>query len=140
MNQRRLLWLGIGINLAILLFFRVEEFFIPGFTNLLSRIGVVSGEGALRVLIPIGISFYALQNISYLVDVFRGQIAAETSWTNFALYVAYFPKLIAGPIERASKFLPQLNENRVVDDAQLARSFTLIFTGLIRKLLVGDIL
>ena len=139
-NQRRLLWLGIGINLAILLFFRIEELFIPGFTNLLSRIGEASGEGALRVLIPIGISFYTLQNISYLVDVFRGQIAAETSWTNFALYVAYFPKLIAGPIERASKFLPQLNENRVVDDAQLARSFTLIFTGLIRKLLVGDIL
>ena len=107
-KQLGVLWLGIGLNVFVLVLFRVANFFLPELGNLLGRFGVSTQAGGLQILIPLGLSYYVLQNISYLVDVSRGQVKAETDWVNFALYLAYFPKLIAGPIERARTFLPKL--------------------------------
>lgn len=90
------------------------------------------------LLFPIGLSFYALQAISYLIDVARGQLARETDFVAFALYLAYFPKLLAGPIERARTFLPQLRRERVLDDERLARATALIVIGLVRKIVIAD--
>jgi len=86
----------------------------------------------------IGLSFYVLQAVSYLIDVQRGDLAAERDPVVFALYLAYFPKLLAGPIERARTFLPDLARARDVDDAVIARSVTLIVIGLVRKIVIAD--
>ncbi len=139
-GHRRLLWFGISLNVLALIFFRTANFFLPETIALLTGLGVSTEAGGLQFLIPIGLSYYILENISYLVDVYRGQVAASKDFVDFALYLAYFPKLIAGPIERARSFLPKLAERRVVDNDVLARSVTLIIIGIVRKLFVADIL
>jgi D-alanyl-lipoteichoic acid acyltransferase DltB (MBOAT superfamily) len=141
-DQRPLgfLWLGISLNVLALVFFRIANFFLPEALALLTGLGVSTEAGGLQFLIPIGLSYYILENISYLVDVYRGQMEAATDFVDFALYLAYFPKLIAGPIERARTFLPKVAEQRIVDNDALARSFTLIIIGVVRKLLIADIL
>ena len=139
-KRRYLLWVGIGLNGLALILFRTAEFFLPEAVALLAGLGVSTEAGGLQFLIPIGLSYYVLENISYLVDVYRGQIEAETDIVDFALYLAYFPKLVAGPIERARTFLPKLTEQRLVDNDVLARSFTLIIIGVVRKLIIADIL
>jgi D-alanyl-lipoteichoic acid acyltransferase DltB (MBOAT superfamily) len=141
-NQRRrgILWFGILMNLGALVYFRIANFFLPGMLDLLARLGVQTVSGALQILLPIGLSYYILENISYLVDVSRKQVAASRDFVDFALYLAYFPKLLAGPIERASAFLPKLAEQRIVDNDVLARSFTLIVIGAVRKLVIADYL
>lgn len=135
-----LLWAGIGFNVLVLGFFRVVNFFLPQLESLLGRLGIITQGDGLQLLIPLGLSYYVLQTISYLVDVYRGQLKSETDFVAFALYLAYFPKLIAGPIERARTFLPKLAQPRVVDHEVLARSVMLIFVGLTRKLLIADVL
>lgn len=122
--RRPLLWAGIAANLLPLALWK----FAP-----VSRAPGVGG-----LLVPVGLSFCALQGVSYLVDVSRGQLPAERRFVRFAVYLAYFPKLLAGPIERARTFLPQLDRPALVDDDALARSVTLIATGLVRKLVIAD--
>jgi alginate O-acetyltransferase complex protein AlgI len=139
-GRRALLWVGIGFNVLALLFFRGADFFLPQIEALVRRLGVPTEAGGLQILIPLGLSYYVLQAISYLVDVYRGQIKAESDLVDFALYLAYFPKLIAGPIERARTFLSKLAQPRIVDNQLLARSITLIFLGITRKVLIADIL
>jgi D-alanyl-lipoteichoic acid acyltransferase DltB (MBOAT superfamily) len=139
-GRRGLLWAGIGFNLLALVFFRAASFFMPQLEALLGSLGVSTQAGGLQILIPLGLSYYVLQTISYLVDVYRGQLKAETDLAGFALYLAYFPKLIAGPIERARTFLSKLAQPRVVDNDTLSRSAMLIFLGVTRKLLIADVL
>lgn len=139
-GQRGWLWAGISFNILVLVIFRTAGFFLPQLESLVQRLGIPIQEGGLRILIPLGLSFYVLQTISYLVDVYRGQLQAEPDFINFALYLAYFPKLIAGPIERARSFLPKLAQQRVVDNEAIARSVMLIFVGVTRKILIADVL
>lgn len=139
-GRRGLLWAGIGFNLLTLLFFRAAGFFLPQLEALLGSLGIFTQTGGLQILVPLGLSYYVLQAISYLVDVYRGQLKAESDLVDFALYLAYFPKLIAGPIERARTFLPKLAQPRIVDNHTLARSITLIFVGVTRKMLIADVL
>ncbi len=139
-GRRGWLWTGIGFNLLALVFFRVASFFVPQLESWLGSLGISTQAGGLQILIPLGLSYYVLQNISYLVDVYRGQLKAESDLVDFALYLAYFPKLVAGPIERARTFLPKLAQPRVVDNQMLARSIVLIFVGVTRKMLIADIL
>jgi len=138
--RRALLWAGVGINLAALAVFKYEDFFVPDLLARLDTWGVESGAGGLDILLPVGMSFYIVAVISYLVDVYRKQVAPATDLVDFALYMAYFPKLLSGPIERARDFLPRLAAPRVVDNDQLARSFTLIVLGAVRKLVLADTL
>ena len=139
-GRRGLLWAGIGFNLLVLVFFRAANFFLPQLETLLGSLGISTETGGLQILVPLGLSYYVLQAISYLVDVYRGQLKAEFDFVDFALYFAYFPKLIAGPIERARTFLPKLAQPRIVDNDVLSRSVMLIFVGVTRKLLIADIL
>ena len=139
-RQTALLWLGITVNVGALVFFRSKDWFVPGFINFLARFGIQPFIQPLTVILPVGLAYYALQNISYLVDVRRGQMPAASDFVDFALYLAYFPKLLSGPIERARTFLPKLAQQRHVDNELLARSFTLIMIGLIRKLFIAGIL
>jgi alginate O-acetyltransferase complex protein AlgI len=135
-----LLWLGIILNVAVLLFFRSVNFYLPEFISFAGRLGVPISEYSFKFILPVGLAYYTLQNISYLVDVRHKQIAASVDFIDFALYLAYFPKLLSGPIERARTFLPKLANPRRVDNEALARSFTLIIVGLLRKLLIASLL
>lgn len=139
-NRSGLLWLGIGINVAALLVFRTADDLLPALLNVFAGLGIQLSDPALKILLPVGLAFYSLQNISYLVDVHRNQIAPSADFVDFALYLAYFPKLLSGPIERARTFLPDLARSRHVDNELLARSFTLIIVGLIRKMLLAGLL
>lgn len=93
---------------------------------------------ALSLLLPIGFSFYILQAISYLVDIHRGQAQPAQTFVDFALYLTYFPKLLAGPIERPARFLSRLEADRRVDGAALARGVGLILVGILRKVIIAD--
>ena len=141
--QRGILWLGILLNLALLFVLRVTHFYLPQLISILEQTGLqIQPDGpqftGLQILLPVGLAYYTLQNISYLIDVYQRQIKATDDLLEFALYLVYFPRLLSGPIERARTFLPVLRQQRVVDNDLLAKGFTLIVVGLVRKLLVAD--
>ncbi|MGH2538520.1 MAG: MBOAT family O-acyltransferase [Candidatus Promineifilaceae bacterium] len=136
--RRALLGLGIGFNVLVLASFRLAQFFVPDLEQLFNQIGISTELGVVALLVPVGLSFYVLQNISYLVDVHRLQVAPSHDLVDYALYQAYFPRLLAGPIERAGAFLPQLAQPRIVDNELLARSLALIVAGAVRKILIAD--
>lgn len=138
--RRALLWIGIGINLLALAIFKYESFFVPDLRAALNTWGVETGIGGVDFLLPVGMSFYIVAVISYLIDVYRGQMDACRDLVDFALYMAYFPRLLSGPIERAREFLPRLAAPRFVDNEVLSRSFALIVIGVVRKIVLADTL
>jgi alginate O-acetyltransferase complex protein AlgI len=135
-RRRTLLWASIGVNILVLVYFRAANFFMPQ----LLALGKPWASEAVQILVPVGLSYYVLELISYQMDVYRGVITAVTTPLNFALYLAYFPKLLAGPIEQARDFLPRLQQPQVIDNEAIAESLTLIVVGAVRKLLIADIL
>lgn len=137
-RQKPLLVFAIVANVLLLLFFRSADFFIPQLIEVLSALGLKVNEATLEIFAPIGLSYYTLQNISYLVDIFRKQASPDTSFVNFALYLSYFPKLLAGPIEYARTFIPRLERDRVIGNEDVSKSIVLILTGLLRKLVIAD--
>jgi len=132
------LWLGIGFNVSTLVYFKYVVFFVPDLLAAVDRIGFTGPTDVFRLALPLGLSYYSLQAISYLVDVHRRQMQPVADEADFGLYMAYFPKLVAGPIERARTFVPRLAEPRVVDNGVLTSAFGLIVLGLVRKLVVAD--
>jgi D-alanyl-lipoteichoic acid acyltransferase DltB (MBOAT superfamily) len=139
-GRKWLLWTAISFNILTLVLFRLGNFFFTDLQEFLQSIGIVSELGVLQILLPVGLSFYIVENISYQIDVYRGQLEASDNFIDYALYQAYFPKLLAGPIERAGRFLPLLQQPRVVDNDVLTRSFTLMMVGAFRKLIIADTL
>jgi alginate O-acetyltransferase complex protein AlgI len=139
-GRTMLLWIGVGANILLFVIFKASSFYLSRLMIFLEQMGIQPGLGGLQIVIPLGLSYYVLQNISYLVDVYRGQMPASRNLVDFALYLAYFPKMVAGPIERARTFLPTLTRPRLVDNDALARSLVLILIGLGRKLLIADLL
>jgi D-alanyl-lipoteichoic acid acyltransferase DltB (MBOAT superfamily) len=140
-ERRRKLLLGISIavNLSILGFFKYADFFIDSAQDLLGSAGLEANDATLRFILPVGISFYTFQTMSYSFDVFRRRIPACRDPLTFALYVAFFPQLVAGPIERARHLLPQLAADRRPPDADRVRSaLALIVLGLVKKVVLAD--
>ena len=133
-----LLWLGILGNIGTLAYFKYADFFIPNILQLLNSLGLRSSTQGEQIIFPLGLSFLILQAISYLADVYQGRIKASRDLVDFSLYIAYFPKIISGPIERAKDFLPKLAQHRVVTNTSLAQSFALIVIGLVRKLIIAN--
>jgi len=138
--RKSILWFGILINISMLILFKQSDFFIPKFQSLLLHLSLIDHISLLRILLPVGMSFYILQAISYLVDSYQNRISDNGNFVNVALYLVYFPKLLSGPIERAGSFLPKLSESKVVDNQQIIQSVSLILIGLIRKIVVADII
>ena len=139
-KSRIVLVLGIVTNLGVLLTFKYFDFFIEQLANQL-RIFELTDYVSLPRLnlpLPIGLSFYTFSTISYLVDVFRGQTEAERHLGKFAVYVAFFPKLFAGPIERAQTFLPQLRSRIQFDHQMVTEGLQLILWGLFKKVVIAD--
>lgn len=135
-------WLAAGIlfNFLMLFLFKASNFFIPHLVHLIKQLGISPQTEGLKIILPIGMSFYILQAVSYLVDISRRQISPSTDPVKFGLFLAYFPKLTAGPIENARKFLPQVQKPRHIDKSNLNQGMTLILTGLFRKLVIADTL
>ncbi|MEZ5246112.1 MAG: MBOAT family O-acyltransferase [Acidimicrobiales bacterium] len=138
-QRRTLLWVSMGANLGILGFFKYAGFFVDSGRQLLERIGLEGSGWTLEILLPVGISFYTFQTLSYTIDIYRRRAEPETHLPTFALYVAYFPQLVAGPIERASRLLPQLAAlPGRVPGHQLASGLRLIMLGLVQKAVLAD--
>lgn len=140
-HKKALLLIGLALNAGSLFFFRLTS---SGY--IIRAVEYFSGQPAagslsiLNALLPIGFSFYILQAISYLVDVYHKQITASDNIVDFSLYMAYFPRLLSGPIERARAFLPRLAAPRRVDAAAISRAFSLLMVGLLRKVLIAEVL
>ena len=138
-NKRKfLLSLSLISNLSILGFFKYFNFFAGSFTNLLGSIGIPANDITLKIVLPVGISFYTFQTLSYTIDVYRRDLKPAKSILDFAVYVAFFPQLVAGPIERATNFLPQISSLRKISLAQVNAGIFLILWGYFKKLVVAD--
>jgi len=135
-RRNRLLWLSCGVNLGALAFFKYCNFFIDSFAGLLGVLGFEASLPVLEIVLPVGISFYTFQTMSYTIDVWRGVEKPTESLLDFALYVAFFPQLVAGPIERASHLLPQIA--RLPELSPRLDGFALIALGCFKKAVIAD--
>lgn len=138
----RKLWLAasMSLNVGLLAYFKYVNFFASSASALAQHLGLHLGWVDLNVILPVGISFYTFQSMTYTIDVYRRVIPAETSWYRFAFFVAYFPHLIAGPIVRASVFLHQIRETPRLDAEALDEALMRIFRGLFKKVVLADFL
>lgn len=137
-GRRRWLCVSLAFNLGLLGVFKYYDFFARSFADALSVFGLELHHAELLVLLPVGISFYTFQTLSYTIDVYRGQLAPRRNLLDFAVFVSFFPQLVAGPIERASRFLPQLERARQWSWAALYPALQLIVGGYLKKLVVAD--
>lgn len=138
-SRRRLFMVSIAMNLGILGLFKYFNFFLSSAHGLLRLLAVNIPEPTLRILLPIGISFYTFHGISYTCDVYRRRLPATTSLLSFAVFVAFFPQLVAGPIGRAHLQLPQFERDRHFPRGRdLSEALFLILLGLFRKVAIAD--
>ncbi|WP_298555622.1 MBOAT family O-acyltransferase [uncultured Algibacter sp.] len=125
-------------NLGLLATFKYFNFFIDSWVNLWSIFGYEMTMSTLNIILPVGISFYTFQTMSYSIDIYRGELKPTKSFINFATFVSFFPQLVAGPIERASNLIPQLENQRKWSHARFKDGFFQILIGFFRKVVVAD--
>ncbi|MBR5515166.1 MAG: MBOAT family protein [Clostridia bacterium] len=139
---RKKLWLVLCLitNLGILFFFKYFNFCTDTLSRVFSLFGTKQALPTLNVLLPVGISFYTFQALGYAIDVYRGDIKAEKNFIDYALFVSFFPQLVAGPIERTSNIIPQLKKSHKFRFTNLRDGFLLIIWGMMKKVLIADTL
>lgn len=137
-RRRIILWLSLAVNLGALGVFKYFDFFIGSFADLLTGIGLQANLPSLRIILPVGISFYTFQTLSYTIDIYQRKINATRDWVAFFAFVSFFPQLVAGPIERASSLLPQFLEKRSFDPSQIRDGLRQILWGYLKKLVIAD--
>jgi alginate O-acetyltransferase complex protein AlgI len=138
LTRKLLLISSLVINLGLLGYFKYAEFLLNSFSTIIGRVGVHYQAPEMDIILPIGISFYTFQTISYTIDVYRKQLKPTTSLLDFALYVTFFPQLVAGPIVRASHFLPQCLEPKKAKWSTFCWGLTLLVFGLFVKIVLAD--
>ncbi|MCU4174513.1 MBOAT family O-acyltransferase [Carboxylicivirga sp. N1Y90] len=136
--RKMYLLLSLLVNLGLLGFFKYYNFFLESFTEAFTVFGVHLELGLLNIILPIGISFYTFQTLSYSIDVYRDKVPATKDFTAFAAFVCFFPQLVAGPIERASNLLPQFKKQRIFDRANSVDGLRQILWGLFKKIVIAD--
>jgi len=129
---------SVGMNLGLLAYFKYVNFFLRSLEEALNMAGASASFPVLRVILPIGISFYTFEAISYVVDVHRGRVAAERSLVRFMLFITFFPHLVAGPIVRPNFFLPQLRRPKRWDWMRLHLGLQYFLLGLFKKMAIAD--
>ena len=136
----RNVWLGVSLvgNLGLLGFFKYTKFLPGAFDDIARALGVEVVMPYLEPLLPTGISFYTFQTLSYTIDVWRGRLTPEPSFARFALFVVFFPQLVAGPIVRAHEFLPQLHRPPRLSAANMSQGMYRILCGVLKKAVLGD--
>ena len=137
-RRRTYLLLSLSTNLGLLGFFKYGEFLLRNFQAAAGSFGIAYEPPAFDIVLPVGISFYTFQTLSYTIDVYRRKIEPWHSFVDFALFVTFFPQLVAGPIVRATYFLPQLLEPLRVTRDKLGWGFTLLTIGLFEKVVLAD--
>jgi len=137
-SRKPWLYVSLAVNLGILGFFKYFGFFVDSATVLASQLGLELGPTTLNIVLPVGISFYTFQTLSYSLDVYRGRLTAVHDAFDFALFVAFFPQLVAGPIVRATEFLPQLAKPRLFADVAVRPALTLFLVGFFKKACLAD--
>src|SRR5205814_3146983 len=137
-RARALILISVLVNLTFLGIFKYFNFFVDSAAFALSGLGMDPTRLQLHIVLPVGISFYTFQSLSYTIDIYRHKIRPTTSFWDFALFVAYFPPLVAGPIERARHLLPQLLRPRRMRLQQMCHGLALILLGLFKKVAIAD--
>jgi alginate O-acetyltransferase complex protein AlgI len=137
--RRSLLAVGLVGDLGVLGYFKYYNFFVSSGHNVLSAFGLGFPLGARDIVLPVGISFFTFMAISYIVDIYRGQLE-PVAFSKFATYLSFFPHLVAGPIVRGSELLPQLESPRDPRQVDTSRAFYLIATGLFKKVVIANYL
>ena len=138
-HQKILLYISIIFNIGILGFFKYFNFFIDSWISIVNSFGYnLISTWTLEIVLPVGISFYTFQTMSYSVDVFNKKIKPTKDFFLFSTFVSFFPQLVAGPIERATNIIPQLNKKRVFDLNLSNQGAVLIIWGLFKKIVIAD--
>ncbi len=137
-TRKLLLWLSILVNLGFLGFFKYYNFFIENFTQAFSFFGYEISGSSLEIILPVGISFYTFQTLSYSIDVYRKKLEPTKDFIAFAAFVSFFPQLVAGPIERATNLLPQFYKERKFHYSQGVDGMRQILWGLFKKVVIAD--
>ncbi|MEW6071513.1 MAG: MBOAT family O-acyltransferase [Planctomycetota bacterium] len=138
--RKRLVALSLVVNLGFLWWFKYYNFFVDAGVGLLDLLGWEGDRERLHlnIILPVGISFYTFQTLSYTIDVYRRKMRAVSSFLDFALFVTFFPQLVAGPIVRATHFIPQLAAKKLFRDVNVRACLTLFFFGFFKKAVVSD--
>lgn len=139
-RRKRRFWLIIALtaSLGVLVYFKYANFFITEAEALLRAVGMNVRESYLRVILPVGISFFTFQALSYTIDVYRGRMHTERNFIIFTLFVSFFPQLVAGPIERATNLLDQFRKEQHFSSDRLLQGSKLILWGLFKKVVIAD--
>jgi len=131
-------WLSISVNLGFLGVFKYYNFFAESFAKALDNIGLQINPWTLKVILPVGISFYTFHGLSYVIDIYKGRIKAEKNFIDYSVFVSFFPLLVAGPIERATHLLPQIQRKRAFDYTKAVDGLRQILWGLFKKVVIAD--
>ena len=131
-------WLSISINLGFLGVFKYYNFFVESFADGLSGFGIEKNFSTLQIILPVGISFYTFHGLSYVIDIYKEKIKPERNFIDYSVFVSFFPLLVAGPIERATHLLPQIQRKREFDSAKAIDGLRQILWGLFKKLVIAD--
>jgi len=136
--RRRYLTVSMCVNLGILAIFKYFDFFIASLSIFLADFGIEYKALRLDIILPVGISFYTFQTMTYAIDIYRREMRASNSLLNYLTYVSFFPQLVAGPIERARNLLPQLERQREISIYQITDGLRQILAGLFKKVVIAD--
>jgi len=137
-NKKTWLFISIFINLGFLCFFKYYNFFAESFIELFKGFGLKINLWTLKLILPVGISFYTFHGLSYVIDIYYGRIKPEKNVVDYSLFVSFFPLLVAGPIERATHLLPQIKKERTFDYSNAVDGLRQILWGLFKKVVIAD--
>lgn len=137
-NRKVLLWISIVVNLGFLGFFKYYNFFLDNFVSAFSFFGTEIPANTLNIILPVGISFYTFQTLSYTIDVYKRKLEPTRDFVAFASFVSFFPQLVAGPIERATALLPQFMKQRTFEYQKAVDGIRQILWGLFKKVVIAD--
>ncbi len=137
-RKKLYLWLSVVNNLGILAFFKYFNFFSDSFAGLFSTLGLGTYSYTLEILLPVGISFYTFHGMSYVFDIYYGRVTPTRSFVDYAVFVSFFPLLVAGPIERANHLLPQVVRPRTFNFTQGVAGMQILLWGLFKKVVIAD--
>lgn len=137
-KKKTFLLISVVANLGILGFFKYSGFFVREFGRLLNILGFQANIPVLNFILPAGISFYTFQTMSYTIDVYRGELKPQKSFLNFATFVSFFPQLVAGPIERATNLMRQIDNERKIEFNKVIEGLRLYVWGVFKKIVIAD--
>lgn len=137
-KKKRLLLISIFVNLGLLGLFKYYNFFVESWVELWANIGYSVSPHTISIVLPVGISFYTFQTLSYSIDIYRGKIKPTNDLIAFGAFVSFFPQLVAGPIERAANLLPQFAKKRTFNYAEAVDGLRQILWGLFKKIVIAD--